>query len=48
MSAWRIAGVVHAMEGCTEHECGYGMSDIDRVWKATLGHGFQPLDTLIT
>ncbi|KAE8650284.1 very-long-chain aldehyde decarbonylase CER1 isoform X2 [Cucumis sativus] len=48
MSAWRIAGVVHAMEGWTEHECGYGMSDIDRVWKATLGHGFQPLDTLIT
>ncbi|XP_008438262.2 very-long-chain aldehyde decarbonylase CER1-like isoform X1 [Cucumis melo] len=47
MSAWRIAGVVHAMEGWTEHECGYGMSDIDRVWKATLGHGFQPLDTPI-
>ncbi|XP_038881235.1 very-long-chain aldehyde decarbonylase CER1-like isoform X2 [Benincasa hispida] len=46
MSAWRIAGVVHAMEGWTEHECGYTMSDIERVWKATIGHGFQPLHTI--
>ncbi|CAK9318927.1 unnamed protein product [Citrullus colocynthis] len=45
MSVWRIAGVVHAMEGWTEHECGYAMSDIKRVWKATLERGFQPLDT---
>ncbi|XP_023538876.1 protein ECERIFERUM 1-like [Cucurbita pepo subsp. pepo] len=45
MSAWRIAGVVHAMEGWTEHECGYSISNVDQVWKATLGHGFQPLPT---
>lgn len=45
MSAWRIAGVVHAMEGWTEHECGYTMSNIDQVWKATLRHGFQPVPT---
>nr|XP_011469549.1 PREDICTED: protein ECERIFERUM 1-like isoform X1 [Fragaria vesca subsp. vesca] len=43
MSAWRIAGIVHAMEGWNEHECGYTMSNIDKVWQATLRHGFQPL-----
>ncbi|XP_004302222.1 PREDICTED: protein ECERIFERUM 1-like [Fragaria vesca subsp. vesca] len=29
MSAWRIAGIVHALEGWNEHECGYTMSNID-------------------
>ncbi|XP_008232261.1 PREDICTED: protein ECERIFERUM 1-like [Prunus mume] len=43
MSAWRIAGIVHALEGWKEHECGYNMSNIDKVWQATLQHGFQPL-----
>ncbi|PRQ56997.1 putative aldehyde oxygenase (deformylating) [Rosa chinensis] len=43
MSAWRIAGIVHALEGWNDHECGYTMSDIDKVWQATLRHGFQPL-----
>ncbi|KAL5538721.1 hypothetical protein UlMin_044803 [Ulmus minor] len=43
MSAWRIAGIVHAMEGWNEHECGDTMSDIEKVWEATLRHGFQPL-----
>ncbi|XP_024176602.1 very-long-chain aldehyde decarbonylase CER1 isoform X2 [Rosa chinensis] len=43
MSACRIAGIVHALEGWNEHECGYAMSDIDKVWEATLRHGFQPL-----
>ncbi|XP_062001763.1 very-long-chain aldehyde decarbonylase CER1-like [Rosa rugosa] len=44
MSAWRIAGIVHALEGWHEHECGYTMSSIDKVWQATLRHGFQPLN----
>ncbi|XVF41380.1 hypothetical protein PTKIN_Ptkin01aG0275800 [Pterospermum kingtungense] len=43
MSAWRIAGLVHALEGWEEHECGYTMSNIDKVWEASLKHGFQPL-----
>ncbi|BBG97202.1 Fatty acid hydroxylase superfamily [Prunus dulcis] len=43
MSAWRIAGIVHALEGWKEHECGCNMSNIDKVWQATLQHGFQPL-----
>jgi aldehyde decarbonylase len=43
MSAWRIAGIVHALEGWNEHECGYTMSNIEKVWQASLRHGFQPL-----
>ncbi|XP_015947623.1 very-long-chain aldehyde decarbonylase CER1 [Arachis duranensis] len=44
MSAWRIAGIVHSLEAWNEHECGYTMHNIDKVWNATLQHGFQPLN----
>ncbi|XP_061370525.1 very-long-chain aldehyde decarbonylase CER1-like isoform X1 [Gastrolobium bilobum] len=43
MSAWRIAGIVHSLEGWSEHECGYTMQNIDKVWHSTLQHGFQPV-----
>ncbi|KAK6270466.1 hypothetical protein POUND7_007564 [Theobroma cacao] len=43
MSVWRIAGIVHALEGWEEHECGYTMSNIEKVWEASVKHGFQPL-----
>ncbi|XP_039016400.1 very-long-chain aldehyde decarbonylase CER1-like isoform X2 [Hibiscus syriacus] len=43
MSVWRIAGIVHGLEGWEEHECGYTISSIDKVWDASLKHGFQPL-----
>ncbi|KAF3447611.1 hypothetical protein FNV43_RR12798 [Rhamnella rubrinervis] len=43
MSAWRVAGIVHGLEGWNEHECGNTMSDIDKIWEATIQHGFQPL-----
>ncbi|TYH19682.1 hypothetical protein ES288_A05G371200v1 [Gossypium darwinii] len=43
MSVWRIAGLVHALEGWEEHECGYTTSNIEKVWEATVKHGFQPL-----
>ncbi|KAM1369830.1 hypothetical protein ACFX15_039645 [Malus domestica] len=43
MSAWRVAGIVHALEGWKEHDCGYTMSNIDKFWQASLVHGFQPL-----
>lgn len=43
MSAWRIGGIVHGLEGWEGHECGYTMSNIHKVWEATLRHGFQPL-----
>ncbi|KAI4356222.1 hypothetical protein L6164_000261 [Bauhinia variegata] len=43
MSAWRIAGIVHALEEWNEHECGHTMLNMDKVWQAALLHGFQPL-----
>ncbi|MBA0811285.1 hypothetical protein Gohar_003203 [Gossypium harknessii] len=43
MSVWRIAGILHALEGWEEHECGDTISNIDKVWEACLKHGFQPL-----
>ncbi|MED6179452.1 hypothetical protein PIB30_001216 [Stylosanthes scabra] len=30
MSAWRIAGIVHSLEGWNEHECGYSMHNVDK------------------
>ncbi|XP_004510147.1 very-long-chain aldehyde decarbonylase CER1 [Cicer arietinum] len=43
MSAWRIAGILHALEGWNIHECGESMFSIEKVWKASLQHGFRPL-----
>ncbi|CAI0447626.1 unnamed protein product [Linum tenue] len=43
MSAWRVAGLVHALEKWEEHECGDRMLDVDKVWEAALRHGFRPL-----
>ncbi|KAF3447610.1 hypothetical protein FNV43_RR12797 [Rhamnella rubrinervis] len=48
MSAWRVAGIVHGLEGWNEHECGNTMSDIDKIWEATIQHGFQPLTVYST
>lgn len=44
MSASRVAGIVQALEGWEEHECGDTIFNLDKVWQATLKHGFQPLD----
>lgn len=43
MSAWRVAGIVHALEGWNVHECGNSIFDVDKVWQAAVRHGFQPL-----
>ncbi|KAM2919513.1 hypothetical protein COP2_041466 [Malus domestica] len=43
MSAWRVAGIMHALEDYHEHDCGYPMSSNDKIWLASLRHGFQPL-----
>ncbi|GAV87674.1 FA_hydroxylase domain-containing protein/Wax2_C domain-containing protein [Cephalotus follicularis] len=43
LSAWRVAGIVHALEGWNEHECGYNMFNVEKVWEASLRHGFQPI-----
>lgn len=43
MSAWRVAGIVHCLEEWNEHECGYNMINMDKVWPSALKHGFKPL-----
>ncbi|XP_043704278.1 very-long-chain aldehyde decarbonylase GL1-5-like [Telopea speciosissima] len=35
MSTWRVAGIVHALEGWDVHECGDIMLDIEKVWLAS-------------
>ncbi|KAK1308992.1 Protein ECERIFERUM 1 [Acorus calamus] len=44
MSAWRIAGIIHGLEGWDSHECGESIMNVDKVWRAALRHGFTPLD----
>lgn len=43
MSAWRIAGMVHALEGWNEHECGDIVLDMEKMWSGALLHGFRPV-----
>ncbi|KAG8363490.1 hypothetical protein BUALT_Bualt19G0027800 [Buddleja alternifolia] len=43
MSAWRVAGILHAMEGWNVHECGDMMFNIEKIWQASLDHGFRPV-----
>ncbi|EOX97025.1 CER1 protein [Theobroma cacao] len=43
MSAWRVAGIIHGLEGWDVHECGHTIFGIGKVWEATLQHGFRPL-----
>ncbi|KAK2368782.1 Fatty acid hydroxylase superfamily [Trifolium repens] len=43
MSAWRIAGIIHALERWDVHECGYTMLSLEKVWEASIRHGFQPI-----
>ncbi|XP_021756464.1 protein ECERIFERUM 1-like [Chenopodium quinoa] len=42
ISAWRVAGIVHALEGWNVNECGDQLFDVDKIWKASLEHGFRP------
>ncbi|KAK9069191.1 hypothetical protein SSX86_013307 [Deinandra increscens subsp. villosa] len=43
MSAWRIAGIVHGLEGWNVNECGNEVFNIDKVWEASIRHGFSPI-----
>ncbi|XP_015689368.1 very-long-chain aldehyde decarbonylase GL1-4 isoform X1 [Oryza brachyantha] len=43
MSAWHIAGILHALEGWNTHECGDDMMDAEKSWSAAIRHGFLPL-----
>ncbi|MQL95614.1 hypothetical protein Taro_028289 [Colocasia esculenta] len=46
MSAWRVAGILHALEGWDQHECGDTMFDTGTIWSSALSHGFLPLVSL--
>ncbi|GAB2232366.1 hypothetical protein Drorol1_Dr00011398 [Drosera rotundifolia] len=43
ISAWRLAGILHALEGWNVHECGDMIFDVDKIWEAALQHGFHPI-----
>ncbi|KAI3743889.1 hypothetical protein L1987_56956 [Smallanthus sonchifolius] len=43
MSAWRIAGILHGLEGWNVNECGNEMFNVETIWQASLQHGFTPL-----
>jgi len=42
MSASRVAGIVHALEGWNVHECGNFTFSAEKIWQASLHHGFRP------
>ncbi|KAG6395122.1 hypothetical protein SASPL_145714 [Salvia splendens] len=42
MSAARVAGILHAVEGWDVHECGESIFDVDKIWEAAIKHGFRP------
>ncbi|KAI3846631.1 hypothetical protein MKX03_029499 [Papaver bracteatum] len=47
ISAWRVAGILHALEDWEGHECGNWLvaeddGMIDKVWSASLRRGFLP------
>ena len=46
MSAWRAAGIVHALERWPGHECGDAVTGVDKAWRAALAHGFRPYDAV--
>ncbi|EYU40309.1 hypothetical protein ABFS82_02G135600 [Erythranthe guttata] len=44
MSAWRVAGILHALEGWNVHECGDDIFEFKKIWEAALKHGFRPIN----
>uniref|UniRef100_A0A0D9Z015 aldehyde oxygenase (deformylating) n=1 Tax=Oryza glumipatula TaxID=40148 RepID=A0A0D9Z015_9ORYZ len=44
MSAWRAAGIVHALEKWDGHECGGRVTGVQKAWSAALARGFRPYD----
>ncbi|KAJ3682380.1 hypothetical protein LUZ60_014953 [Juncus effusus] len=43
MSAWRVAGIVHALENFDMHECGDKILDMEKIYSASVKHGFVPI-----
>nr|GFA18519.1 sterol desaturase-like protein [Tanacetum cinerariifolium] len=48
MSAWRIAGILHGLEGWNVNEYGNEIFNVDKVWEDSLHHGFTPLIKSVT
>ncbi|KAI3811652.1 hypothetical protein L1987_21379 [Smallanthus sonchifolius] len=48
MSAWRIAGILHGLEGWNVNECGNEVFNIEKVWDASIRHGFSPIKKSFT
>ncbi|KAH6772877.1 Fatty acid hydroxylase superfamily [Perilla frutescens var. frutescens] len=46
MSAGRVAGILHALEGWDVHEVGDSIFDVNKIWEAALKHGFLPTTIL--
>ncbi|XP_072965047.1 very-long-chain aldehyde decarbonylase GL1-6-like [Typha angustifolia] len=42
ISAWRAAGIIHALEGWNAHECGETVIGVETAWRAAITHGFLP------
>ncbi|KMS99858.1 hypothetical protein BVRB_1g017100 [Beta vulgaris subsp. vulgaris] len=42
ISAWRVAGILHGLEGWDVNEWGDRLFDVDKVWEASFQHGFRP------
>ncbi|XP_022000021.1 very-long-chain aldehyde decarbonylase CER1 isoform X2 [Helianthus annuus] len=42
LSAWRIAGILHGLEDWKVNECGEEVFNIDKIWEASIRHGFSP------
>ncbi|XP_029123579.1 very-long-chain aldehyde decarbonylase GL1-6 isoform X3 [Elaeis guineensis] len=47
MSAWRVAGIIHALEEWNAHECGDVVTGVEKAWHAALAHGFLPSEDCI-
>ncbi|XP_027113473.1 very-long-chain aldehyde decarbonylase CER1 [Coffea arabica] len=43
MSASRVAGILHVLENWNVNECGNMIFNIEKIWQASIHHGFRPL-----
>lgn len=48
LSAWRVGGIVHALEDWNHHECDdvIDSDSVIRVWEAAIKHGFFPFNSI--
>lgn len=48
LSAWRVGGIVHALEDWNHHECDdiIDRDSVARVWEAAIKHGFHPFNSI--